>query len=79
MLIDTFENKFDIAMVFTNDSDFLEPLKKIKKKFKKTIYLINPNQHYFIFSRQRNWFFKDRNFRKSSWDFKKIIKAKPVT
>ena len=50
MLIDTFENKFDIAMVFTNDSDFLEPLKKIKKKFKKTIYLINPNQHPTSFS-----------------------------
>ena len=50
LLIDTFENKFDIAMVFTNDSDFLEPLKKIKKKFKKTIYLINPNQHPTSFS-----------------------------
>ena len=40
LLIDAFEDKFDIAMVFSNDSDFLFPLKISKDKLEKK-YFIN--------------------------------------
>lgn len=54
LLIDAFEDKFDIAMVFSNDSDFLFPLKISKDKFKKNILLINPNHKFPSYTLKQN-------------------------
>lgn len=45
LLMDAFKDKFDCAVVLSNDSDLFTPMEMIKKEFKKKIGLIAPNKH----------------------------------
>ena len=40
LLIDAFDDSFDCAAVLTNDSDLLEPIRQVRKKFKKCVGLL---------------------------------------
>jgi len=45
LLTDAFKNKYDCAVVLSNDSDLFTPMRMVKKEFKKRIGLITPNKH----------------------------------
>lgn len=40
MIIDAVKNKYDIAVIATNDIDFVEPIKLTRYKFRKPVYLV---------------------------------------
>jgi len=42
MLIDAFRNANQAAILVSNDSDLVEPVKVIKKEFGKTVIVLNP-------------------------------------
>jgi len=42
MLVDCFQNKFDVAVLISNDSDLTLPLSMVRGMFKKQAYVINP-------------------------------------
>jgi uncharacterized LabA/DUF88 family protein len=42
LLIDCFKDRFDIAVIISNDSDLTLPLKMVREEFKKQVYVINP-------------------------------------
>lgn len=42
LLLDTFKDNFDVAVLITNDSDLLTPMRIAKEEFGKVIGLINP-------------------------------------
>lgn len=44
MLMDAFEDKYDVVVLISNDSDLALPLKIIREKFKKQIYIVNPHK-----------------------------------
>ena len=46
ILLDAFDNKFDTAIVITNDSDLARPLRTVKQRFKKTVIYLNPSNFY---------------------------------
>lgn len=41
LLVDGFENLFDCAVIVSNDSDLVEPLRLMKQKFSKKIVVLN--------------------------------------
>lgn len=43
LLIDAFEDKFDVAVVISNDSDLATPVGLVKNKFKKSVLILNPH------------------------------------
>ena len=45
LLMDAFKNKYDCAVILSNDSDLFTPMKMVKEEFKKKIGLITPNKH----------------------------------
>ena len=45
LLMDAFKDKFDCAVVLSNNSDLFIPMEMVKKEFKKKIGLIAPNKH----------------------------------
>ena len=42
LLIDSFKDKFDVAVIISNDSDLTLPLKMVREEFKKQVYVLNP-------------------------------------
>lgn len=42
MLMDCFKDKFDVAILISNDSDLTLPLKMVREAFGKKVYIINP-------------------------------------
>jgi hypothetical protein len=40
LLLDAFKNSFDMAAVFTNDSDLAEPIRAVRHEFSKQVYLL---------------------------------------
>lgn len=46
LLMDAYENKFDEAVVITNDSDLFAPINIVSKKLKKKVHLIYPSAQY---------------------------------
>jgi len=44
LIIDTYEDKFDVAIVVSNDSDLADAIKILNNKNNKTIRLLNPYQ-----------------------------------
>lgn len=42
LLYDAFKNEYDTAVIVSNDSDLLEPIRIVKREFKKVIGIINP-------------------------------------
>lgn len=45
LLLDAFDNKYDCAVIISNDSDFELPIKKVITKFKKQIVLLVPGAY----------------------------------
>ena len=43
LLMDGFKNKFDVAVIISNDSDLATPVKMVKREFKKHVVIINPH------------------------------------
>ena len=44
LLHDAHMGRFDIAVVVSNDSDLLEPIKIVRSELKKTVGILNPQQ-----------------------------------
>ena len=45
LLHDAHMKRFDIAVVISNDSDLLEPIKIVRQELKKTVGVLNPHPH----------------------------------
>ena len=44
LLIDGFDNAYDCAVLVTNDSDLLGPIREVRHRLKKRVGLLNPQQ-----------------------------------
>ena len=44
LLMDAFKDKYDCAVILSNDSDLFTPMKMVKEEFKKKIGLITPTK-----------------------------------
>ena len=44
ILTDAFEGKYDVAVLISNDSDLVAPLKYVKSKLGKKIIILNPQE-----------------------------------
>ena len=44
ILIDAYENKYDAAVLISNDSDLTRPIQYVKKKLKKKVIVLNPQK-----------------------------------
>ena len=42
MLLDAFNNKADVFVLVSGDTDFIAPVKIVRKDFKKTVIVLNP-------------------------------------
>lgn len=40
MVFDAFLDKFDCAAVFTNDTDFTEPIRRVRHELNKKVYIV---------------------------------------
>lgn len=58
LLRDAFRNDFELAVMVTNDSDLLEPLKIVKYELGLPVGLINPQQHPSFHLKQHATFIK---------------------
>ena len=45
LLIDAFDDAFDVAVIISNDSDLKEPISVVRNRFGKTIGILNPQKH----------------------------------
>lgn len=45
LLCDGYEGQYDVAVVLSNDSDLLQPIRVVKERLKKTVGVLNPHQH----------------------------------
>ena len=43
--MDAFDNAFEIAVVVSNDSDLLEPIRVVANRFNKPVGLVNPQKN----------------------------------
>ncbi len=44
LLLDAFDNAFDLAVVVSNDSDLLLPIQLVRGRFKKRVGILNPHR-----------------------------------
>ena len=44
LLLDAFDDTFDVAVIVSNDSDLKEPISLVRKRFGKTIGILNPQK-----------------------------------
>ena len=44
MLVDAFNNKADVFVLISGDTDFISPVNIIRKDFKKTVIVFNPRE-----------------------------------
>ncbi len=42
LLVDAFDDAFDVAVIISNDSDLKEPISVVRNRFRKTIGILNP-------------------------------------
>lgn len=45
LLADAFQNKFEVAVVVSNDSDLVEPIRIVREQLHKKVGVINPHTH----------------------------------
>ena len=45
LVADAYEDAFDAAVLVTNDSDLLEPVRLVRTRLKKTVGVLNPQRH----------------------------------
>ncbi|MBV8594040.1 MAG: NYN domain-containing protein [Caulobacteraceae bacterium] len=43
LLTDAFENLFDVAVLITNDSDLVEPIRVVRQRLGRTVGILNPH------------------------------------
>ena len=43
MIIDAVDDVFDRAVLFTNDSDFLTPIRLVRERFQREVYVLSPD------------------------------------
>jgi len=58
LISDAYENQFEVAVLITNDSDLLEPVRLVKDRLRKPVGIINPQPHPSVVLRQACTFFK---------------------
>ncbi len=57
LVADAYENRFDAAALVTNDSDLLEPVRLVRQRLKKTVGVLNPQEHpSFVLARAASFF-----------------------
>jgi len=44
LLVDGFQNAYEIAVIVTNDSDLVAPVRAVRENLQKTVGIINPHQ-----------------------------------
>ena len=52
LLLDGFQNEYDVAAVVTNDSDLVEPVRVVRDELKKAIIILGPNSDPKSYSRE---------------------------
>lgn len=45
LLCDGYENAYDVAVIITNDSDLLEPIRVVREKLKRPVGILNPHKY----------------------------------
>jgi uncharacterized LabA/DUF88 family protein len=58
LLLDACRNAFDVAVLITNDSDLLEPIRVVHQEFGKPVGILNPQPHPSVQLRAQAQFFK---------------------
>jgi uncharacterized LabA/DUF88 family protein len=58
LIVDGFEDAFDQAVVVSNDSDLVEPIRVVRNKLGKPVGILNPQKHPSKALRQHSTFFK---------------------
>jgi len=46
LLLDCFRNEFDLAILITNDSDLIEPIRIVRQEFGRQLGVFNPQERY---------------------------------
>jgi hypothetical protein len=62
LLFDGFHDRYDLAVIIANDSDYLEPVKVVRRDFKKMIGIVNPRK-----TRPSKVLQEEADFFKSVW------------
>ncbi|MBL4557734.1 MAG: hypothetical protein JKP98_13370 [Rhodobacteraceae bacterium] len=44
LLVDAFDDAFDVAVIVSNDSDLKEPISVVRRRLGKTIGILNPQR-----------------------------------
>ncbi len=58
LLIDGFKDKYDLAIIVSNDSDLLEPIKFVREELGKSIGILNPQKNTSIVLEKQALFIK---------------------
>lgn len=58
LISDAYEDKFDIAVLVTNDSDLLSPVKLVTERLRKRVGILNPQKHPAFVLKKAATFFK---------------------
>jgi hypothetical protein len=58
LLWDGFRNDYEIAIVLSNDSDLVEPIRIVQRELRKPVGILNPQKHPSVELRQEARFFK---------------------
>jgi len=58
LLHDAFKRLFEVAVLITNDSDLLEPVRIVRHEFKLPVGILNPQQHHSVELKQHATFIK---------------------
>lgn len=45
LLLDAFDQDYDLALVISNDSDLVEPIAVVRQRFGLTVGVVNPQRH----------------------------------
>jgi hypothetical protein len=57
LVADAYEDRFDAAAIITNDSDLLEPVRLVRARLRKTVGILNPQEHpSFVLSKAASFF-----------------------
>jgi uncharacterized LabA/DUF88 family protein len=59
LLVDGFTNAYDVAVVISNDSDLVAPIRAVRTKLHKTVGIINPHQRQSVELRKCASFIKE--------------------
>jgi hypothetical protein len=45
LLLDAFKGEFEVAVVVSNDSDLLTPIRMVRREFRKPVGILNPQRN----------------------------------